>query len=229
MIRLHNVSKEYHLGQVPVHALRGIDIDIEQGSLVGLSGPSGSGKSTLLNIIGLMDQASSGEVAWFGKEVHSLNNHQLVDLRRHDLGVIFQNFNLNPVMTAFENVEYSLLLLGVAKKERQAQVLAMLDAVGLLEQRDQRPDQLSGGQQQRVAIARALVKQPKVIVADEPTAALDSKNRQQVLKLMHDLCLEKGATLIMATHDAESLAICQRVVEMCDGQIVNEYAQEGGI
>lgn len=228
MICLKKISKNYRMGQITVSALQGVDLTVESGEIVGLSGASGSGKSTLLNIIGLMDAPTQGQSYWENQCINHLKASALVQLRRKELGVVFQHFNLNPVMTAYENIEFSLMLLNVSKKQRRQRILEMLNAVGLTDQQNQRPNQLSGGQQQRVAIARALVKRPRLIVADEPTASLDSQNRHQVLSIMRNLCQQQNASLIMATHDADSLAVCERVIEMSDGQIVNERTQTGG-
>jgi putative ABC transport system ATP-binding protein len=229
MIQLNQVSKHYRLGQVDVTALNAVSLSVRAGEVVGLSGASGSGKTTLLNLIGLMDFPTTGQLIWQGQDTATLSNSDKVELRRNQLGVVFQHFNLNPVLTAYENIEYPLLLIGMKDKARAERVNALLSAIGLEAQAQQKPDQLSGGQRQRVAIARALAKKPAVIIADEPTAALDSHNRQHVLALMKSLCQQEGATLIMATHDADSLAFCERVISMADGVITHDsQSVQGG-
>src|SRR5512146_277600 len=196
-----NATRDFKIGEVETHALRGVDLSIENGEFTALVGPSGSGKTTLLQIIGLLDQPTSGEVCINGKDVTGFNRDQRADLRRGTIGFIFQFFALIPTLTAYENVEMPLLLNGVKPAERRERANAMLEAVGLADRAHHRPDQLSGGQQQRVSVARALAIRPSLILADEPTANLDTENGKQVMELMQRLNRETGTTFAFATHD----------------------------
>ena len=222
IVRLTNLQKSYRLGRVDVRALRDVTLDIDGGELVALAGPSGSGKTTLLNIIGCVDKPSAGTVILDGKDVTGIPLHALALDRRDALGYVFQTFNLVPVLTAFENVEFPLLLKGVPRKERAARVTQWLDKVGLGDKAKHRPDQLSGGQRQRVAIARAMVGEPKLILADEPTANLDSATGAQILDLMQQLNAETGRTFVFATHDPAVMARASRIVSLRDGTVVDE-------
>ena len=215
-----NVHKRYALGHVTVDALRGVDLVIGRGERVFLGGPSGSGKSTLLHLLGGLDAPSSGRVTLDGQDLAAIDDARLSDFRARHIGFVFQNFNLMPVLTAVENVEYPLQLLG--ERRRTAAARAMLEAVGLGAQADQYPNELSGGQQQRVAIARALVHRPALLIADEPTAALDSTTGAQVLELMLALSRDTGTTLVVCTHDRELLARAERRVLMRDGRIEHD-------
>jgi len=221
VVEIHNLVKDYPLGNTIVHAVRGVDLDIPQGSLMSITGPSGSGKTTILNIIGCIDTATSGSVKVNGQETSSLSDRQLTDLRLHTIGFIFQTFNLVPVLTALENVEFPLLLQGklsasdVRKKARQ-----FLESVGLADHENHKPAELSGGQRQRVAIARALVTDPSLVLADEPTANLDSETGESILQLMQKMNSERGTTFVFSTHDAQVLRYARTVVEIHDGRIV---------
>jgi putative ABC transport system ATP-binding protein len=203
-----------------VPALQGIDLSVQRGELLALTGPSGSGKSTILNLCGLIDTPDSGQIVLGGREVNGLNEVQRTLLRRDALGFVFQSFNLVPVMTVAENVDYPLFIAGVPAAERRERVAAQLAAVGLLEHAQHRPDALSGGQRQRVAIARALVKRPKLVIADEPTASLDSHTADQVLELMRELGHAEGAAFVIATHDSRLTSRCDRVLALLDGRLV---------
>ncbi|HEX7713884.1 MAG TPA: ABC transporter ATP-binding protein [Bacillota bacterium] len=219
VVRVRKLQKNYAVGGGAFRALQGIDLDVADGEFLALVGPSGSGKTTLLNIIGCLDSPSDGEV-WLGeRQVTELTPNQLADLRRDRLGFIFQSYNLIPVLTAFENVEYPLVLKKVKPKERAEAVKAILAEVGLGEKLDSFPHQLSGGQQQRVAIARALVTRPMLVLADEPTANLDSHTGREIISLMQQLNREKGVTFIFATHDQRVMEHASRRIELVDGRI----------
>jgi putative ABC transport system ATP-binding protein len=219
VVEMHAVHKTYRLGEHIIPALQGIDLSVRPGELLALTGPSGSGKSTILNLCGLIDTPDSGEIVLGGKKINGLNEAQRTRLRRDALGFVFQNFNLVPVMTVAENVDYPLFIAGVSLPERRQRVAAQLKAVGLLEHAQHRPDALSGGQRQRVAIARALVKRPKLVIADEPTASLDSHTADQVLELMRELGHAEGAAFVIATHDSRLSNRCDRVVALLDGRL----------
>jgi putative ABC transport system ATP-binding protein len=218
LYELKNIHKSFKLGNLDVPALRGLTLQIAHGEIVALRGPSGSGKSTLLNVLGLLETPTSGEFRFLGEDLTHLNDVKLTEIRRNAIGFIFQNYNLVPILTALENVEYPLrLIAGATKDGIRKQAEKILKAVGLEKFADHKPAQMSGGQQQRVSIARALVKKPKVILADEPTANLDSTNAEQILKLMHQLKEEMGATIIVATHDDMTASYCDRKVSLKDG------------
>ncbi|MBT9502040.1 MAG: ABC transporter ATP-binding protein [Burkholderiaceae bacterium] len=221
VIEMRAVHKTYRLGEHIVPALQGIDLQVRAGELLALTGPSGSGKSTILNLCGLIDAPDRGEILLQGKAVDAHDETGSTLLRRDAIGFIFQNFNLVPVMTVAENVDYPLFLAGVATKERSERVSEALRAVGLLEHAKHRPDALSGGQRQRVAIARALVKRPKLVIADEPTASLDSVTADQVLDLMRELAHSQGAAFVIATHDGRLTRRCDRIVALLDGRITH--------
>lgn len=221
MIDFKSVSKSYFLGQQQVQALNQVSGNIAQGEMVALVGPSGSGKSTLLNILGLLDMTYQGEVKLNGRD-YPKDAKQAALLRRTQLGFVFQRFNLIPVMSAWENVAYPLMLNGLSLQDQKARSLAILDKVGLGDFADHRPDNLSGGQQQRVAIARALVHKPQLVIADEPTASLDSSTSSVVIDLMKQLGHEMGTTFVVATHDARMSVQCDRSIELVDGVINSE-------
>jgi putative ABC transport system ATP-binding protein len=219
VVALHGVHKTYRLGQHVIPALQGVDLTVQRGELLALTGPSGSGKSTILNLCGLIDAPDAGSIALDGQPVTGLAEDQRTLLRRDALGFVFQNFNLVPVMTVAENVDYPLFLTGVPAAERRERVAAQLQAVGLQDHAHHRPDALSGGQRQRVAIARALIKRPRLVIADEPTASLDSHTADQVLDLMRERCHAEGAAFVIATHDSRLTRRCDRVVALLDGRI----------
>jgi putative ABC transport system ATP-binding protein len=219
------ITKIYPLGKTEVPALRGVDVTVQQREFTVFAGPSGSGKTTLLNICGLIDSVSGGKLFFNGSAVTGLPDHKLVDIRRRSIGFVFQNFNLVPVQTAYENVEFPLLLLNVRSGQRREMVEKYLKRVGLWDRRRHKPAQLSGGEQQRVAIARALVKQPKLVIADEPTANLDSQNTRAIIELMDSLNREEGITFIVASHDPIVIQAAHRVLHMRDGLIDGHGAE----
>jgi len=216
---MDNVTRVYSADSVATMALRGVSLSIESGEFTGLVGPSGSGKTTLLQLIGCLDQPTSGRVIINGQDVGRLNRNQRADLRLHTLGFIFQFFALIPTLSAYENVELPLLLSGCAAPERRRRVMELLKAVGLVERMHHRPNQLSGGEQQRVAVARALVTKPALVLADEPTANLDSDNGRQVMEIMARLNRETGVTFVFATHDPRVVQYARRVITLRDGRV----------
>ncbi len=224
--KIENVTRVYKTGNVETNALRGVNLTIQNGEFTALVGPSGSGKTTLLQLMGCLDQPSSGRVFINGKDVSQLNRNQRADMRRGTIGFIFQFFALIPTLTAYENVELPLLLTGKGASERRDQVMHLLEEVELTDRASHRPDQLSGGQQQRVAIARALATQPALILADEPTANLDTANGKQVMETMMRLNQETGVTFIFATHDPRVIEYARRVVTLEDGRIVDNLEAE---
>ncbi len=227
--KVENATRVYKIGAVETHALRGVSLSVQSGEFVALVGPSGSGKTTLLQLIGCLDLPTSGKVFIDGKDVTRLNRDQRADLRRATLGFIFQFFALMPTLTAYENVELPLLLAGVKAGERRERVEHLLQAVELADHSHHRPDQLSGGQQQRVAVARALVTKPSIVLADEPTANLDTPNGKQVMEIMARLNQETGTTFVYATHDPRVIQYAHRVVTLRDGVIAENGAQQPAI
>ncbi|MDP2311856.1 MAG: ABC transporter ATP-binding protein [Pseudomonadota bacterium] len=221
LCELRNVKKIYPMGDLEVQALRGVDLTIEKGEFTVIAGPSGSGKSTVLNLIGCLDRPTSGEVLLEDRPVAKMGDTELGALRAARIGFIFQSFNLIPVLTAFENVELALRLAG-HHTDNKARVEKALRDVGLGEHFHRRPAQLSGGQQQRVAIARALVKSPALVIADEPTANLDSHNGKAILQLMREMNERDGVTFLFSTHDAMVMEQAKRVVRLVDGAIVDD-------
>lgn len=218
-IKLKAAGKTYQLGQTTVHALRDASLEIQQGEFVALVGPSGSGKSTMLQLMGALDQPSSGEVLVDNQPVNKMADHELAKIRRDRIGFIFQSFNLIPVLSVFGNVELPLVLQKIAKQERHDRVYAMLERVGLADRALHKTEELSGGQRQRVAIARALVTNPSIVLSDEPTANLDSKTGEEILALMRRLNEEQQVTLLFATHDPKIVKHAKRVVSILDGRI----------
>ena len=226
VIETHNLSKVYNPDTVPVNALNGVDLAIERGEFTAIVGPSGSGKTTLLNIIGGLDNASSGSVIIEGTDIAKLKGSALINFRLHNIGFVFQAYNLIPVLTAKENVEFIMLLQNRPVAEREARVNELLKAVGLEDKIGKRPSELSGGQQQRVAVARALASKPQFVLADEPTANLDSKSAENLLDIMLRLNEEENMTFIFSTHDARVIRRARRVVTLEDGQIVSDVFQK---
>jgi putative ABC transport system ATP-binding protein len=225
IVNLQEVTKDYGQGQALTHALRGVNLVIEPGEFTAMAGPSGSGKSTLLNIMGGLDRPTSGRVEVDGREISNLSNTELGLLRRNRLGFIFQSYNLIPVLTALENAEYVLMLQGIPTTERRARVREVLAEVGLEGLENRFPRQLSGGQQQRVAIARAIVSEPALVLADEPTANVDSKTGTALLDLMHRLNEEKGVTFFFSTHEEAVMKRARRLLQLEDGVILNNGVQ----
>jgi putative ABC transport system ATP-binding protein len=221
LVQIKNLKKLYTLGKRQVAALGGIDLILEKGEFTVVMGPSGSGKTTLLNMIGCLDSPSSGEVYLQENRISQLPSKQLALVRRDKIGFVFQFFNLIPVFSIYENVEYPLILQKCHKKERRYRVQSQLEQVGLFDFRKHRPNELSGGQQQRVAIARALVTHPLLVLADEPTGNLDSENAAGIIQLMKALNRQNGTTFIFSTHDTKIIAQASRRIELCDGQIAN--------
>ena len=224
LISLRAVRKTYHLGVTEVHALKGIDLDIEQGEFTAVWGPSGSGKSSLLNLIGMLDAPSSGQVLLDDKPINDLSDDQRAEMRNAKIGFVFQNFNLVPVLSAQENVALPLQIRGMAAAEAEQKAAAALAEVGLAEHAQRRPDLLSGGQRQRVAIARALVTQPEIVIADEPTANLDAENSRLVIELMRDMNQRHKVTFLFSTHDQRVIDRAHRVITLVDGRISDDTA-----
>lgn len=227
IVQLEDVTKEYPLGNLVVEALRGVDLVIDKGEFTTIAGPSGSGKTTLLNLIGCVDVSTRGQVRVKGRATHALSEPQLTELRLRHLGFIFQSFNLVGVLSLFQNVEFPLLLQGgLTRGERDRRVCEIVDKVGLTDQMRQRPNELSGGQRQRVAIARALVTRPTIVLADEPTANLDSATGRSIIDLMKELNHSDETTFIFSTHDPEVMARASRVVRLVDGRIESDERRD---
>ena len=225
VVRLRDVAKTYRAGAVEVKAVKGVSLEIPPQRFSMIVGPSGSGKTTLLNLIGCIDAPSAGSVEIDGQDAAALSDDELSDFRARTVGFIFQHFSLIPVLSAYENVEYPLLMVGAPPAERRDATMAMLEEVGLADQRNQRPNQLSGGQQQRVAIARALVKQPKLVLADEPTANLDSKTGAAVIDLMQQVQGRSRTTFIFSTHDPQLMSRADELFTIRDGSLVEAPAR----
>ncbi len=219
LIELKNITKTYNTTVVPVHALRDVNLSIEQKEFTSIVGPSGSGKTTLLNILGGLDKPTSGQVIIDNKEITSMPAGKLVDFRLNNIGFVFQAYNLIPVLTALENVEFIMLLQNIPKKERKQKAELLLQDVGLGERMESRPSQLSGGQQQRVAVARALASHPAFVLADEPTANLDSESAEALLDMMEAMNEKHGMTFIFSTHDARVIKRARRVITLEDGRV----------
>jgi putative ABC transport system ATP-binding protein len=221
IVEVESVAKDYKLGKTEVHALRGVDLRVERGEFLSIAGPSGSGKTTLLNLVGGVDVPTSGTVKVDGEDTSRLSERALTSLRLHHIGFIFQTFNLVAVLDVFQNVEFPLLLRGgMTAAERKSRVDGLLEAVGLHEHVRHRPSELSGGQRQRVAVARALVTRPPLVLADEPTANLDSKTGGTIIDLMREMNLRDGTTFVFSTHDPKVMAHASAVVRLEDGRVV---------
>jgi putative ABC transport system ATP-binding protein len=222
MVSTQNLVRTYHSGEVPVYALKGVSLDIDGGAFVSIAGPSGSGKTTLLNLIGCLDKPDGGDVTVDGAKVSTMDRDDLAEFRREKLGFVFQTFNLIPVLTAYENVSFALSLLRLSDQEVKERSMKMLEEVGLSGMENRLPLKLSGGQQQRVAIARALVKQPRIVLADEPTANLDSDTGQSILNLMEEMNSRYDTTFVFSTHDKMVMDHAHRLVMLHDGKIVSD-------
>jgi putative ABC transport system ATP-binding protein len=224
VIETHGVTKVYNPDKVPVKALKGVDLQIEAGEFTAIVGPSGSGKTTLLNIIGGLDRPTEGKVTIADTDIAKLSDNELIDFRKDQIGFVFQAYNLIPVLTAKENVAFVMLLQKRPVAEREARTKELLEAVGLMDQMDKRPSEMSGGQQQRVAVARALAPKPTFILADEPTANLDSVSTANLLDIMAKLNKEEGITFVFSTHDQRVIDRARRVVTLEDGMIVSDIS-----
>ena len=222
IIQITDLHKVYDETKVPVHALNGVDLKIEEGEFTAIVGPSGSGKTTLLNMIGGLDTPSKGEVSIDGTGISSLKSRKLIDFRLHNIGFVFQAYNLIPVLTAIENVAFIMQLQGRSKDSRHKRAMELLDAVGIGDKADQRPGNLSGGQQQRVAVARALASKPKFILADEPTANLDSTSTNELLDIMLKMNEESRITFIFSTHDKRVMDKARRIITIDDGKVSSD-------
>ncbi len=230
LMELNKVKKSYQQGKIEVPALRGIDLTVEEGEFTIVFGPSGCGKTTLLNMLGCLDTPTEGEICLNGRKISDLSKKDLAMIRRYDIGFIFQNYNLIPVLTAYENVEFALRLIeDSSEKQIKEKVLKMLEEVGLKGLETRRPNELSGGEQQRVAIARALVKEPKIVLADEPTANLDSKTGIEVIKIMVKMNQELGTTSIFSTHDPQIMKYAKRLINLKDGMISTDERRGRGV
>ncbi len=228
LIVAENITKDYQVGEVSVSALKGVSFEIEPASFVSFVGPSGSGKTTLLNLIGCLDKPTDGNLTVAGADVSHLDRKQAASFRGNHIGFIFQDFNLIPILTVFENIEYPLLMVqNVSPGDRKKRVMALLDAVGMIEQRDKFPDQISGGQKQRVAIARALVTNPKLVLADEPTANLDHKTAYLVIELMKKMRNDFQTTFIFSTHDQKIVGEAETIYTLEDGEMAGKQFKGG--
>jgi putative ABC transport system ATP-binding protein len=226
IVECSDLIKTYQQGKVEVKALNGVTLSIAEGGFLAIAGPSGSGKTTMLNLIGGLDRPSSGRIVVNGSDYEEMSQSQLATLRLHKVGFVFQAYNLIPVLSAVENVEYVMLLQGVSAAERRERAKAILDEVGLEGKYDRRPAELSGGQQQRVAVARAIVSNPSIVLADEPTANLDSKTGEGLLQLMKEMNEKKKVTFIFSTHDKMVMEYARRLVLIKDGRVVDDRTKE---
>ncbi len=230
IIQLESVQKVYPLGKTEVHAVNGVDIELQKGDFVSIAGPSGSGKSTILNMIGCIDTPSAGKVSVRGIDTSTLRDRELTVLRHQVIGFIFQSFNLIPVLDVYENIEFPLLL-GKSipeKKKRREWIDFLIGEVGLAQWRQHKPNELSGGQRQRVAIARALVTKPEIVLADEPTANLDSATGESIIELMKKMNLEFGTTFVFSTHDPKIVGVANHVIRLIDGKVTENYRTDTG-
>lgn len=222
MIKIENVSRNYKTGETVVKALKKVSLDIGAGEFLSIAGPSGSGKTTLLNLIGCIDAIDEGEITINGEKVTQMDKKEMTDFRRNNLGFVFQTYNLIPVLSAYENVAFVLSILNISEEETRSRTMELLKEVGLEGMEDRRPGKLSGGQQQRVAIARALIKNPQIVLADEPTANLDSKTGEEILKLMKKMNEKYKTTFIFSTHDQMVMDYASRLVQLHDGSIISD-------
>jgi putative ABC transport system ATP-binding protein len=227
VIRTVKLTKTYDPDEIPVAALRGVDLEIEIGEFTAIVGPSGSGKTTLLNMIGGLDKPTSGVVYINGEDISEYSDNEMIEFRKKNIGFVFQAYNLIPVLTARENVEFVMMLQGKSKTERERRSRELLNAVGLQDKVDKRPNKLSGGQQQRIAVARALAPRPRFILADEPTASLDSKSTTNLLDIMARLNREEQITFLFSTHDQRVIDRARRVVTLVDGMVAGDITQNG--
>lgn len=226
IITINDLHKVYDGTQVEVHAVNGVTLNIEEGEFSALVGPSGSGKTTLMNMLGGLDRPTSGQVLINGTDLSQLKDSELIDFRLHHIGFVFQSYNLIPVLTALENVEFIMHLQGVPSAERHARARELLEAVGLGDRLNSRPGQLSGGQQQRVAVARALASKPRYVLADEPTANLDSHSTENLLDIMEELNHKENITFVFSTHDARVVKKAHRVIVLEDGKVISDEVRE---
>lgn len=224
IIRIKGIKKTYDKDTIPVHALNGIDLNFDQGEFASIVGPSGSGKTTLLNIIGGLDDPTEGEVVIDGVNISSLSGTKKTEFRMKNIGFVFQSFNLIPVLTVRENIEFVMYLQGTQREARDKRTRELIEAVGLTDKTNNRPNKLSGGQQQRVAVARALASKPKFILADEPTANLDSKSTENLLDIMEELNKEENITFIFSTHDARVVKRAKRIITIEDGKVMSDIS-----
>jgi putative ABC transport system ATP-binding protein len=229
LFQARNLRKQYRLGAVVIEALRGLDLEVARGEFVVVAGPSGSGKTSLLNLLGCLDEPDAGQVLFGGVDLAALTPAEKTQLRRRQLGFVFQSFNLLPVLSAFENVEYPLWIDGVPRAERKRRAEEALAAVGLGDRLRHRPDQLSGGERQRVSLARALVHEPLAILADEPTANLDSRTAAEVVDLLARMNVERGTTFLFATHDPAIVARAPRTIRLVDGMVAEDVARAAAL
>jgi putative ABC transport system ATP-binding protein len=227
IVEVRHISKTFEQGDIAVQALKDVSLCIEKGGFAALAGPSGSGKTTLLNIIGGLDTPDSGSIVMDGNAFADMSRTQLADLRLHKVGFVFQAFNLIPVLSALENVEYVMLLQGVPEKERHDRARRILDDVGLENRYHRRPHELSGGQQQRVAVARAIVSGPSIVLADEPTANLDSETGKGLLEIMQEMNRKKNVTFVFSTHDRMVMDYARRLIRIRDGQVDDDVTKNG--
>jgi len=225
LIKIEEITKVYQMGNMKVHALRGVSLEIGEGEFVAIMGPSGSGKSTLMNIVGCLDQPTDGRYWLDGTDVGKLNDNSLADIRNSKIGFVFQTFNLLARTTAFQNVTLPLIYGGLGSRQRRERARAALEAVGLGDRMDHRPNELSGGQQQRVAIARALVSEPAIILADEPTGNLDTRSGEEIMRILYDLNKDRGITVVFVTHDPEIAEQTRRIIRIRDGLIESDESQ----
>lgn len=226
VITTQNLSKVYNEGPIPVRAVDGVTLNIAQGEFTAVVGPSGSGKTTLLNIMGGLDRPSSGSIRVGNVELNHMTENQLINFRLNNIGFVFQSYNLIPVLTAKENAEFIMLLQDRSPKERNERVMKLLEEVGIKEQAHKKPGEMSGGQQQRVAVARALASKPKFVLADEPTANLDSKSTENLLDLMAKLNVEENVTFLFSTHDQRVIDRARRVITLEDGKIISDETRD---